>query len=158
MHCLDQDTICRLIHDKGHPCDGRTLNCIGTVTAKAGCWSFLKGGFVTTSPLKMPKLYLQNSDGKHVRIETASASLQPFTDEEWRLNQETKINKARKRAVTIHVSDKHGKKLQSAAVRIEQISNDFPFGSAIANTIIEIRNIREIQCSSIRKRAEMECY
>ncbi|XP_073022922.1 endo-1,4-beta-xylanase 4-like isoform X3 [Primulina eburnea] len=125
MHCLDQDTICRLIHDKGHPCDGRTLNCIGTVTAKAGCWSFLKGGFVTTSPLKMPKLYLQ-----------------PFTDEEWRLNQETKINKARKRAVTIHVSDKHGKKLQSAAVRIEQISNDFPFGSAIANTIIEIRNIR----------------
>ncbi|XP_073045968.1 endo-1,4-beta-xylanase 5-like isoform X2 [Primulina eburnea] len=114
----------------------RTLNCIGTVTAKAGCWSFLKGGFVATSPLKMPKLYLQNSDGKNVRIETASASLQPFTDEEWRLNQETKINKARKRAVTIHVSDKQGIKLQGATVRTEQISKDFPFGSAIAKTII----------------------
>lgn len=114
----------------------RTLNCIGTVTAKAGCWSFLKGGFVTTSPLKMPKLYLQNSDGKNVRMETASASLQPFTDEEWSLNQETKINKARKRAVTIHVSDKQGIKLQGTAVRIEQISKDFPFGSAIAKTII----------------------
>lgn len=25
-------------------------NCIGTVSAKRGCWSFLKGGFVLNSP------------------------------------------------------------------------------------------------------------
>ena len=42
----------------------------------------------------------------------------------------------RKRAVTIHVSDEHGDKLQGAAINIEQVSKDFPFGSAIAKTIL----------------------
>uniref|UniRef100_A0A7N2N0K6 GH10 domain-containing protein n=1 Tax=Quercus lobata TaxID=97700 RepID=A0A7N2N0K6_QUELO len=41
-----------------------------------------------------------------------------------------------KRAVTIHVSDERGDKLQGAAINIEQVSKDFPFGSAIANTLL----------------------
>ncbi|KAL2460072.1 Glycosyl hydrolase family 10 protein [Abeliophyllum distichum] len=113
-----------------------TLSCIGTVIAKQGCWSFLKGGFVLTSSPKLSELNLQDSAGRDIDIEIASASLQPFTEEQWSLNQQTKINKARKRAVIIHVSDRHGAKLQGAAITVEQVSKDFPFGSAIAKTII----------------------
>jgi hypothetical protein len=34
------------------------------------------------------------------------------------------------------VSDSHGDRLQGASITIEQISKDFPFGSAIARTIL----------------------
>ncbi|KAK4424068.1 Endo-1,4-beta-xylanase 1 [Sesamum alatum] len=114
-----------------------TIKCIGTVIAKQGCWSFLKGGFELSSPSNSSKLYIQSSDSsRDINIAIASASLHPFTDEQWTLNQETKINEARKRAVTIHVSDRQGVELHGAAVRVEQVSKDFPFGSAIAKTII----------------------
>ncbi|PSS21746.1 Anti-sigma-I factor RsgI6 like [Actinidia chinensis var. chinensis] len=73
--------------------DNTTFQCVGTVMAKSGCWSFLKGGFC---------IFYQE----------------------------------RKRAATIHVSDVHGDGLQGAAIEIEQISKDFPFGSAIAKTIL----------------------
>lgn len=43
---------------------------------------------------------------------------------------------ARKRAVTIHLSDRNGDRLQGAEITVEQISKDFPFGSAIAKTIL----------------------
>lgn len=36
----------------------------------------------------------------------------------------------------IHVSDKNGDKLPGANIKIEQVSKEFPFGSAIAKTII----------------------
>ncbi|KAH6813295.1 Glycosyl hydrolase family 10 protein [Perilla frutescens var. frutescens] len=118
----------------------RDLKCIGTVTAHKGCWSFLKGGFVLSSSSNSSTLYLKNSNTKDldvdVDMEIASASLQPFTEEQWRLNQDTKINQARKRAVTVHVSSTQGREVQGAAIRVEQISKDFPFGSAIANSII----------------------
>lgn len=106
--------------------------CVGTVDAKPGCWSFLKGGFVA-SKLNLSSIYLkvyllvalsilthtssnlnlvllmntwkvyrttfqvvsfllQNSDQEDLEIEIASASLQPFTEEQWILNQQTKIN------------------------------------------------------------------
>ncbi|XP_050881718.1 endo-1,4-beta-xylanase 5 [Lathyrus oleraceus] len=111
-------------------------NCIGTVSAKRGCWSFLKGGFVLNSPSNSYAIIFQSADGKDVGMNIASLSLQPFTKQEWRFNQEYIINNKRKRAVTIHVSDTNGMKLQGASVRLEQISKDFPIGSAIAKTIL----------------------
>lgn len=42
----------------------------------------------------------------------------------------------RKRAAILHISDVDGKRLQGASVVVEQISRDFPFGSAIAETIL----------------------
>ncbi|XP_059654001.1 endo-1,4-beta-xylanase 5-like [Cornus florida] len=113
-----------------------TQNCIGTVLASHGCWSFLKGGFVLASSSKISLLYFQNSDNKEIDIAIAGASLQPFTEQQWRMNQQYRINTERKRAVTIHVSDEHGDRLQGAAITVEQVSKDFPFGSAIAKTII----------------------
>ncbi|XP_016505523.1 endo-1,4-beta-xylanase 5 isoform X1 [Nicotiana tabacum] len=109
--------------------------CVGTVDAKPGCWSFLKGGFVA-SKLNLSSIYLKNSDQEALEIEIASASLQPFTEEQWILNQQTKINMARKRAVTIHVSNKQGVRLEGAILTIEQVSKDFLLGSAIAYTFI----------------------
>uniref|UniRef100_A0A5B7C3G5 Putative Glycosyl hydrolase family 10 protein isoform 1 n=1 Tax=Davidia involucrata TaxID=16924 RepID=A0A5B7C3G5_DAVIN len=113
-----------------------THNCIGTVVARSGCWSFLKGGFVLTSASNISLLYFQNSDDTDINIAIASASLQPFTEQQWSLNQQYKINTERKRAVTIHVSDGQGDRLQGAGITVEQVSKDFPFGSAIAKTII----------------------
>ncbi|TYH62591.1 hypothetical protein ES332_D07G130400v1 [Gossypium tomentosum] len=105
--------------------ENRTYNCIGTVLAKNGCWSFLKGGFVLDSPSNLALLLFQNSDDRDIDITIDSSSLQPFTDQEWR-----------KCAVTIHVSDQQGNRLQGAVITINQVSKDFPFGSAIAHTIL----------------------
>nr|KJB74236.1 hypothetical protein B456_011G281800 [Gossypium raimondii] len=116
--------------------ENRTYNCIGTVLAKNGCWSFLKGGFVLDSPSNLALLLFQNSDDKDIDITIDSSSLQPFTDQEWRFNQQFMINTQRKRAVTIHVSDQQGNRLQGAVITINQVSKDFPFGSAIAHTIL----------------------
>ncbi|KAF8405394.1 hypothetical protein HHK36_010299 [Tetracentron sinense] len=116
--------------------ENTTYKCVGTVVAKSGCWSFLKGGFVLDSSSKSSILFFQNSDDSDVDISIASASLQPFTDEQWRTNQQHIINTERKRAVTIHVSDGQGDRLQEAVITVEQISKDFPIGSAIAKTIL----------------------
>ncbi|XVF67905.1 hypothetical protein PTKIN_Ptkin10aG0159600 [Pterospermum kingtungense] len=113
-----------------------TYDCIGTVLAKSGCWSFLKGGFILDSPSNLSLLLFQNSADKDMNIEIASSSLQPFTDHEWRINQQYIINTQRKRAVMIHVSDQQGNRLQGAAIAVNQVSKDFPFGSAIASTIL----------------------
>lgn len=42
----------------------------------------------------------------------------------------------RERTVNVHVVDSSGERVQGASVTIEQISKDFPFGSAIAKTIL----------------------
>lgn len=42
----------------------------------------------------------------------------------------------RKRAVMIHVSNNKGDRLQGVEVNVKQVSKDFPFGSAIAKTIL----------------------
>lgn len=100
-------------------------SCVGTVVARHECWSFLKGGFYINSEPNPSLLYFQNSDDKEITITISSASLQPFTKEQWSLQQQYKINTERKRAVTIHVSDKQGARLQGAVIRVEQVSKDF---------------------------------
>ncbi|XP_059654003.1 endo-1,4-beta-xylanase 5-like isoform X2 [Cornus florida] len=116
--------------------ENTTLECIGNVVARRGCWSFLKGGFILDSSSNISFLKFQNSDDTDIGIEIAGASLQQFTEQQWGMNQQYIINTERKRAVTIHVSDELGDRLKGAVVRVEQVSKDFPFGSAIAGTII----------------------
>lgn len=36
-----------------------TYDCIGTVSAKRGCWSFLKGGFVLDWPSNLSTIFFQ---------------------------------------------------------------------------------------------------
>ncbi|XP_020527526.1 uncharacterized protein LOC18441622 isoform X3 [Amborella trichopoda] len=114
--------------------DNSTDKCVGTVSAQSGCWSFLKGGFVATESNSV--LFLQDSQQRDIEISIASASLQPFTDEQWRMHQEDNIRSKRQRRVAVHISDAMGRRLQGAIVTIEQKSKAFPFGSAIAKTIL----------------------
>ncbi|KAL6211948.1 hypothetical protein ACLB2K_017171 [Fragaria x ananassa] len=116
--------------------EDETYSCIGTVLAKQGCWSFLKGGFVLDSPSNLSILFFQDTDGRDVSPAIASASLQPFSVQQWNTYQQYMINTKRKRAVMVHVSNEQGKGLQGAAITVEQISKDFPFGSAISKTIL----------------------
>ncbi|XP_047152439.1 endo-1,4-beta-xylanase 5 [Vigna umbellata] len=148
LHNLTQDTIYTFsawVRVKGSSSamiratletEKETYDCIGTVSAKLGCWSFLKGGFVLNWPSNLSIIFFQNADGKDINIEVASPSLQPFTKQQWETNQQYTINTKRKRAVTIHVSDSNGRRLQGASICIEQISKEFLFGSAIAHTIL----------------------
>ncbi|KAH0452096.1 hypothetical protein IEQ34_019395 [Dendrobium chrysotoxum] len=115
----------------------KTLNCIGTSFAKRGCWSFLKGGFVLDAPSETSVIFFQNDDeSKAIEIAVASAALQPFSVEQWEIQQNASIRTKRKRAVAIHVSDAEGTRVGAASVSVQQISKDFPFGSAIAKTIL----------------------
>ncbi|XP_031736816.1 endo-1,4-beta-xylanase 5 isoform X2 [Cucumis sativus] len=81
-------------------------------------------------------LFSKIFDEGDANISIDNASLQPFTEEEWRVNQQLTINSVRKRAVTVHVSDKQGGRLEGALINVKQISKDFAFGSAIAKSII----------------------
>ena len=70
----------------------------------------------------------------------------------------------RKRAVKIHVPDSHGDRLQGAYITIDQISKDFPFGSAIASTILgnlpyQVSSILILVLQKIGNRINgKECY
>ncbi|XP_024989373.1 uncharacterized protein LOC112523933 [Cynara cardunculus var. scolymus] len=116
--------------------DNDTHMCIGNVVAKSECWSFLKGGFVLDSPSDHAVVYFLDSYGKRINVTLTSASLQPFTHQQWQNNQDNSIDKERKRAVTIHVSDVDGKIIQGARIIVEQTSRNFPFGSAISKAIL----------------------
>ncbi|KAK4788470.1 hypothetical protein SAY86_019789 [Trapa natans] len=116
--------------------EDEAYNCIGNVVARSGCWSFLKGGFTLHSPSNRSLLSFHGPGKWNISIATAGVSLQPFTDEQWRMNQDHIINKVRKRPVMIHVADEDGERLQGAEIQVKQISKEFPFGSAIAKTIL----------------------
>ncbi|KAJ4812324.1 hypothetical protein LUZ62_024890 [Rhynchospora pubera] len=110
--------------------------CIGTALARSHCWSFLKGGFVLDSPSLSSLLYFKASDQNDTTILVKSASLQPFSQEQWNQHREDSIQKRRKRFITVHVSDAQGNRVRGANVSAQQLSKDFPFGSAIASTIL----------------------
>lgn len=112
-----------------------SFKCAGNVHATNGCWSFLKGGFVLDWSPSQSWLYFE-SNNTDVEIMVDSVSLQPFTDDEWRLQQEERIAMKRKKRAIVHVTDLNGNPLENADVIVEQKSRQFPFGSAIAKTIL----------------------
>ncbi|KAL3613961.1 hypothetical protein CASFOL_042035 [Castilleja foliolosa] len=115
-----------------------TFNCTGNVLAKKGCWSFLKGGFLLESPLSINAfIYFNNIDGKQINVSVSSASIQPFTRQQWEKSREHVINTERKRDTTLHVLDVDGNRLHGAKVVVNQVSRDFPFGTAISALILE---------------------
>ncbi|KAJ4771601.1 hypothetical protein LUZ62_055858 [Rhynchospora pubera] len=116
--------------------DSSGNRCIGTVLAQSGCWSFLKGGFVLDSSSQSAVIFFHNADRNALKISVAGGSLQPFSTEQWAMHQQDSIRKRRKRAVTVHVADSRGNRLINASVTVQQISKEFPLGSAIADTIV----------------------
>ncbi|EMS68876.1 Endo-1,4-beta-xylanase Z [Triticum urartu] len=73
--------------------DNSGTRCIGTVLARSDCWAFLKGGFVLDWPTQTSVIFFQNADRTPMKITTASASLQPFTTDQWSMHQKDTIRK-----------------------------------------------------------------
>ncbi|OAY65871.1 putative endo-1,4-beta-xylanase C [Ananas comosus] len=107
-----------------------------TTLARSRCWSFLKGGFVLDSSSDFSVLYFQSADINTTVISIKSASLQPFSVDQWNQQQQDSIQQNRKRNAIVHVSDTEGNRISGATVSIQQLAKDFPFGSAIAKTIL----------------------
>lgn len=66
-----------------------------------------------------------------------SVSLQPFTERQWRAHQAKVIDKVRKKSVAVQAVDGDGKAVPGASVSIQQRRASFPFGCAMASTILD---------------------
>ncbi|RCV26060.1 hypothetical protein SETIT_5G215100v2 [Setaria italica] len=110
--------------------------CIGTALVRNDCWSFLKGGFALNSSSQTSVLYFQTASPNASTISIRSASLQPFSPDQWNQHREDRIQLIRKRFVNVHVSNANGSRVVGANVSVHQIARDFPFGSAISKSIL----------------------
>nr|XP_009406807.1 PREDICTED: uncharacterized protein LOC103989627 [Musa acuminata subsp. malaccensis] len=108
---------------------------VGAVEARSGCWSMLKGGLTAKS--SGPAEFYFECENTSVEIWVDSVSLQPFTEDQWRAHQAESISKVRKKTVAIQAVDANGRALPGASVSVQQKRPGFPFGCAIANTILE---------------------
>ncbi|URE39598.1 hypothetical protein MUK42_34426 [Musa troglodytarum] len=108
---------------------------VGAVEARSGCWSMLKGGLTAKS--SGPAEFLFESKNTSVEIWVDSVSLQPFTEDQWRVHQAESINKVRKKTVAIQAVDANGHALPGASVSIQQTRSGFPLGCALKNTILQ---------------------
>ncbi|KAL5988224.1 hypothetical protein ACLOJK_035987 [Asimina triloba] len=106
----------------------------GSVAPQSGCWSMLKGG-LTVEISGLYQLYFESNDTA-AEIWVDSVSLQPFTQEQWKSHQDESIEKVRKRKVRFQAVDADGNSLAGATLSIIQTRSSFPFGSAIASTIL----------------------
>ncbi|KAL0422405.1 UNVERIFIED_CONTAM: Endo-1,4-beta-xylanase 4 [Sesamum latifolium] len=107
---------------------------VGSVIAKSGCWSMLKGGFTVHQNMKA-ELYF-TSKKTQVELWIDNVSLKPFTRIEWQQQQNKSIERVRKRKIRIHVTSKEGLKLPGANIVVNQIRPHFQLGCSTAATII----------------------
>uniref|UniRef100_A0A1D1YQM1 Endo-1,4-beta-xylanase C n=2 Tax=Anthurium amnicola TaxID=1678845 RepID=A0A1D1YQM1_9ARAE len=110
---------------------------VGSVLAKSGCWSMLKGG-LTVDSSGPAELYFETENAT-LEVWVDSVSLQPFTEKQWRTHQAESIEKVRKRRVAFTVVDDQGNRRPGAAVTIKQMRSRFPLGSAIPQQILTSR-------------------
>ncbi|KAK6136479.1 hypothetical protein DH2020_029775 [Rehmannia glutinosa] len=107
---------------------------IGSVVAKSGCWSMLKGGFTAYENMKAELHFSTNNTDVELWID--SVSLKPFTKLEWQDHQNESINRVRKRNIRIHVTNRQGQKLQGAKIAIDQTRPHFLLGCSTTETIL----------------------
>ncbi|KAI3953278.1 hypothetical protein MKX01_042273 [Papaver californicum] len=113
--------------------DGQLLHA-GTVIAKSGCWSMLKGG-ISANSTSQADLYFETGNAM-VEIWADSISLKPFSKAQWRSHQDASIVKVRKNKVRFEVTDADGTKLAGVQVSIKQTRSGFPFGCAMSKNIL----------------------
>ncbi|CAH1444289.1 unnamed protein product [Lactuca virosa] len=106
----------------------------GSTMAKFGCWSMLKGG-ITVNQSGSTQLYFWSKNAS-IDIWVDSVSLQPFTQEDWKVHQYLSIEKVRKSNVKIHAVNSEGKPLTNRTITISQKLANFPFGCAINTNIL----------------------
>ncbi|KAL9174517.1 hypothetical protein ABFS82_02G057300 [Erythranthe guttata] len=114
---------------------------VGSVIAKSGCWSMLKGGFEVDQNMKVQLFFASKNTDIEIWID--NASLKPFTKAEWRAQQNKSINKVRKRNVRIHVTSEDGLKLRGAKVIINQTRSEFIVGSGTTSYIVDNKGYQD---------------
>ncbi|KAJ6905758.1 hypothetical protein NC652_023499 [Populus alba x Populus x berolinensis] len=107
----------------------------GRVLATNGCWSLLKGGIFANFTSHADILFESNNTATEIWVD--SVSLQPFTLEQWRAQQDEKIDKERKSKVRFKVTYGNGTAMDSATVSIKQTRSEFPFGCGMNFHIID---------------------
>ncbi|KAJ6716481.1 HYDROLYZING O-GLYCOSYL COMPOUNDS putative-RELATED [Salix koriyanagi] len=107
----------------------------GRVLARKGCWSLLKGGIFANFTSHAGILFESKNTATEIWVD--SVSLQPFTLEQWRAQQDKKIDKERKSKVRFKVTYGNGTAMDSAAVSIKQTRSEFPFGCGMNFHIID---------------------
>ncbi|KAL8061923.1 hypothetical protein ABFX02_02G114200 [Erythranthe guttata] len=112
-----------------------TSTIVGSVIAKFGCWSMLKGGFQMQEDMNAQLYFMSNNTEVELWID--NASLEAFTKAEWRDQQYESINKVRKQKVRIHVMSQDGLKLEGAKVTIDQTRPRFHIGGGTTSSIID---------------------
>ncbi|KAI5058245.1 hypothetical protein GOP47_0026415 [Adiantum capillus-veneris] len=121
---------------------GKRYLCGGTVIAQSGCWSFLKGGFsldaLGTSSTSA-RLYFETTNfttGTELWLDRAS--VQPFSNVEWKSHQAAQKELRRQRVVSLRVVDSDtGRRIHDADIQVVNAKLNFPFGSAIVQNILD---------------------
>ncbi|KAK1372809.1 GH10 domain-containing protein [Heracleum sosnowskyi] len=108
----------------------------GTVVARHGCWSMLKGGIVAN--VTTPADIIFKAEDALAEIWVENVSLQPFTEEQWRSHQEQRISKLRKRRIRLNIRDANDNAttLGGAKVILKQLKQHFPFGCSMTKNIV----------------------
>ncbi|KAK4788408.1 hypothetical protein SAY86_019727 [Trapa natans] len=107
----------------------------GDTLASHGCWSMIKGGIAANYSGSIELLF-ETADPS-VEIWVDSVSLQPFTKQEWKSQQDLSIEKNRKRRVRLQVTRRNGTGLEGAKVSIKQVRAGFPLGCGMNYHILE---------------------
>ncbi|CAO2831469.1 unnamed protein product [Amaranthus hypochondriacus] len=113
----------------------------GTVIAKHGCWSMLKGGILAN--FSGPVHITFETKNTSVEVWVDNVSLQPFTKKQWRLHQEHTINKVRKHKVKFQVTNQDNTRLQGAKISLRQKKAGFLIGCEINSYILNITKYKE---------------
>ncbi|KAK4491968.1 hypothetical protein RD792_002752 [Penstemon davidsonii] len=110
---------------------------VGSVIAKSGCWSMLKGGF-TLDQDTVAQLFFRSNNVKD-ELWLDSVSLKSFSREQWLDQQNKSIDQVRKKVVRIHVTNKKGENIKGAQITINQIRPRFHIGCGSTETIINTK-------------------
>ncbi|KAF8019915.1 hypothetical protein BT93_G0567 [Corymbia citriodora subsp. variegata] len=121
----------------------------GSVMAKQGCWSLLKGGIAANSSSLADVLFESKNTSTEIWVD--NVALQPFSKKQWRNHQEESIEKVRKSMVRFQItSAEGGVGVGRVNVLIKQTKPGFPFGCGINFHILESTDYQDWFTSRFR--------
>ncbi|XP_016501395.1 endo-1,4-beta-xylanase 5-like isoform X2 [Nicotiana tabacum] len=118
-----------------------TVHVAGSVIAKSGCWSMIKGGLTVDQNAPSVLHFQCNNTKSELRVD--SVSLKEFSKHEWQENRLNNIEKVRKRTLRVNVANKNGKKIQGAKIKIQQKKLQFVIGCATPSSILMSKSYQE---------------
>ncbi|CAN4107947.1 unnamed protein product [Withania somnifera] len=112
----------------------KTVTTVGSVIAKSGCWSMIKGGLTVDNNASSVLHFKSNNTRSELRID--SVSLKEFTKYEWQETRLKNIEMVRKRTLRVSVANKDCKKIGGVKIKIQQRKLQFVIGCATPSSIL----------------------